>query len=155
MEFPSMKTGFDITMEQRSLFNEDDLMKLLDVFMRNAVVNAAMYSKASGRDNLSSQDMIYGMKYEAYVFCKNDTFMGYLEKYSRDSDSGSDSDSDSDSGSDSNSGSDNEEFTEAPSESSELVRNMNEVNSFWEEWEPQNQVEVLLKKSIDDTISAY
>lgn len=151
MELPPMKTGFNpITIEEpRPIVTEEEIQKLLAVFTQNAITNASSYSKASGRDNLSSQDMIYGLKYEAFTFCKNNTLKGYLEMY--DSCSESDDECDTDE-SEYEIMEENEEFSEAPDDASEMIRTMNHVNQFWSSWEPENQIEVILKESIDRTI---
>lgn len=146
MELPPMKTGFNPIDEPQPIVTEEEIQKLLVVFMQNAIKNASNYSQASGRDNLSSQDMIYGLKYEAFTFCKNNTLKGYLEMYD------SDDESDTSDTSDYEAIEENEEFCEAPDEASEMIRMMNQVNQFWSSWEPDNQIEVILKESIDKTI---
>lgn len=149
MELPPMKTGFSLTEESQPIVTEEEIQKLLVVFMHNAITNASNYSQASGRDNLSSQDMIYGLKYEAFTFCKNNTLKGYLEMYN--SDDASDT-SDTSDASDYEAIEENEEFSEAPDDASEMIRMMNQVNQFWSSWEPDNRIEVILKESIDKTI---
>ena len=149
MELPPMKTGFNTIDEPQPVVTEEEIQKLLVVFMQNAITNASKYSQASGRDNLSSQDMIYGLKYEAFTFCKNNTLKGYLEMY--DSDDASDT-SDTSDASDYEAIEENEEFSEAPDDASEMIRMMNQVNQFWSSWEPDNRIEVILKESIDKTI---
>lgn len=144
-----MKTGFNPIDEPQPIVTEEEIQKLLVVFMQNAITNASSYSQASGRDNLSSQDVIYGLKYEAFTFCKNNTLKGYLEMYN--SDDASDT-SDTSDASDYEAIEENEEFCEAPDEASEMIRMMNQVNQFWSSWEPDNQIEVILKESIDKTI---
>lgn len=149
MEIPPMKTGFNPIDEPQPIVTEEEIQKLLVVFMQKAITNASSYSQASGRDNLSSQDVIYGLKYEAFTFCKNNTLKGYLEMYN--SDDASDT-SDTSDASDYEAIEENEEFCEAPDEVSEMIRMMNQVNQFWSSWEPDNQIEVILKESIDKTI---
>lgn len=140
-----MKTGFNPIEEPQPIVTEEEIQKLLVVFMQNAITNASSYSQASGRDNLSSQDVVYGLKYEAFTFCKNNTLKGYLEMYES-SDESDTSESEYDLLEE------NEEFSEAPDDASEMIRMMNQVNQFWSSWEPDNQIEVILKESIDRTI---
>lgn len=147
MELPPMKTGFSPLEDRKPIVTEEEIQKLLVVFMQNAITNASNYSQASGRDNLSSQDMIYGLKYEAFTFCKNNTLKGYLEMYNSDSECDTSEDE-----SEYEVIEENEEFSEAPDEASEMIRMMNQVNQFWSSWEPENQIEVILKDSIDKTI---
>lgn len=144
-----MKTGFNPIDEPQPIVTEEEIQKLLVVFMQNAITNAASYSQASGRDNLSSQDVVYGLKYEAFTFCKNNTLKGYLEMYESSSESDDESDT---SESEYTILEENEEFSEAPDDASEMIRMMNQVNQFWSSWEPDNQIEVILKESIDRTI---
>ena len=146
MEIPPMKTGFNPIDEPQPIVTEEEIQKLLVVFMQNAITNASSYSQASGRDNLSSQDVVYGLKYEAFTFCKNNTLKGYLEMYESSSESDDTSESEYDLLEE------NEEFSEAPDDASEMIRMMNQVNQFWSSWEPNNQIEVILKESIDRTI---
>ena len=141
-----MKTGFNPIDEPQPIVTEEEIQKLLVVFMQNAITNASSYSQASGRDNLSSQDVVYGLKYEAFTFCKNNTLKGYLEMYESSSESDDTSESEYDLLEE------NEEFSEAPDDASEMIRMMNQVNQFWSSWEPNNQIEVILKESIDRTI---
>lgn len=144
-----MKTGFNPIDEPQPIVTEEEIQKLLVVFMQNAITNASSYSQASGRDNLSSQDVVYGLKYEAFTFCKNNTLKGYLEMYESSSESDNESDT---SESEYDLLEENEEFSEAPDDASEMIRMMNQVNQFWSSWEPDNRIEMILKESIDRTI---
>lgn len=147
--FP-MRTGFGIGSEiEDPVISNEDLLRLLGVFMENAVANALEYSVGSGRDNLSSMDIVYGLKYEAYSFCKRGTFQDYLAAEETESEGSEATDSE---GSEATDSEDAEEFTEAPDNISDLIKNMNEVHAFWSTWQPDNDIERLLKKSIDDTI---
>jgi len=133
----------------------------MDIFlpvMESAVVLAAHYCKAAGRDCVQGEDMRLGLMFAARNVAGKHLGTLYPEVYEE-----SDSDSDGDSGSwETVSGDEAEEETEeadeSPSDSDwcpyegtedEVARKMNECAETWDSWEPETPAERALKNAVD------
>ena len=147
---------------------------VLKVLLEKSVEVGCKYSQDAGRDNLSSEDVVRALKYQAFHFLNEPDLEARVAEYmtsggSEDSPRGSEDspsepeDSPSGSGSeDSPSGSgsedsprgseDSDHFTEA--NGSELAKEVNECCKRWDTWEPDTIQQQMLKRAIDKTIQA-
>ena len=131
----------------------------MDIFlpvMESAVVLAAHYCKAAGRDCVQGEDMRLGLMFAARNVAGKHLGTLYPEIYEE-----SDSDSDGDSGSwETVSGDEAEEEDESRSDSDghwtpyegtedEVARRMNECAETWDAWEPETPAERALKNAVD------
>ena len=132
----------------------------MDIFlpvMESAVILAAHYCKAAGRDCVQGEDMRIGLMFAARNVAGKHLGTLYPELYESDE---SRSDSDEDSGSGSwETVSDGEE-EESPCDSDdvwtpyegaedEMARKMNECAETWDAWEPETPAERALKNAVD------
>lgn len=146
-----MKTGFSNISTQNDE-QHDMLEKLLNIFMKNTFQTAVTYSAYSGRDNLSSTDMIYALQYEAITFLKkyditDKNFINNLDNLCAESDTESDTESVSDS--------ETEEFVEADSTKNKFCEDVNICHHEWDTWNPDTPIEQALKNSIDKVLREF
>ena len=143
MAFP-MSTGTFLgnTNTMFSEFIDKHGIHLLNRFVENAVMHACIYAQSAGRDNLSGEDMLIGLKYESQQFCNRN--------YNLESDSDYDVDSAYEESEDSESEDSQEDdvFTESTSDN-EVIKAMNNCVKNWESWVPQSPIECCLKSAID------
>ena len=139
-----MNTGFNNLIHNDE--NDNILQNLIFQLMESAIDSATFYAKSSGRDNLSGMDVIYGLQYEAHQFLNrpvNNSHPHYDQSDESDSDQSEESESDSD-----------DIFTKS-TENIEKINLMNHYHDTWELWNPENEIEKLLKKSVDLCILKY
>jgi hypothetical protein len=126
----------------------------LDIFlpvMESAVVLAAHYCKAAGRDCVQAEDMRIGLMFAARNVAGKHLGTLYPELYEgEDSDAEGDEESD-DSGSGSwETVSDSElVWTKYEGTEDEMARKMNECAETWDAWEPETPAERALKNAVD------
>jgi hypothetical protein len=120
----------------------------MDIFlpvMESAVVLAAHYCKAAGRDCVQGEDMRIGLMFAARNVTGKQLGTLYPEVY--------DSDEDSDSGSWETGDSDEEveepAWTPYEGTEDEVARKMNECAETWDAWEPETPAERALKNAVD------
>jgi hypothetical protein len=122
----------------------------LDIFlpvMESAVVLAAHYCKAAGRDCVQAEDMRIGLMFAARNVAGKHLGTLYPELYEEESDEGEDSDEDSGSW---ETVSDSElVWTKYEGTEDEMARKMNECAETWDAWEPETPAERALKNAVD------
>ena len=142
--FPfDMKTGFSPLKEQSNTINLEKIENLLLLFSQKSIVLGAHYATCAGRNNLSGEDIIYSLQYFAHEFMKIDSLENDLENFDSDSDSDSEFDSDFDS---------DDLFTRAD-DSDEFCKKINYYHDTWNEWNPTDEIECVLKRNIDKIIN--
>lgn len=134
----------------------------MDIFlpvMESAVVLAAHYCKAAGRDCVQAEDMRIGLMFAARNVAGKHLGTLYPELYDEDED---ESDAEGDEESDEDSGSwetvsDGEEspcdsddvWTKYEGTEDDMARKMNECAETWDAWEPETPAERALKNAVD------
>ena len=83
-DYSFMKSGFNSGGSSMANpfegFSEEDIQILLSLFVSNAMINAAKYSKLAGRNGVTKTDVEYGLKYEVFEFFqREDLLQGYEE----------------------------------------------------------------------------
>jgi hypothetical protein len=121
----------------------DDLLRPV---MEAAVVLAAHYAKATGRDCVTSTDMRYGLMYASRTIAGKQQGSIYPEIYEEE-----DSEEDSEDGWETASGDEEEEepFRRYEGTEEELPVKMNECADTWEAWEPESPLDRMLKNAVD------
>ena len=121
----------------------------MDIFlpvMESAVVLAAHYCKAAGRDCVQGDDMRLGLMFAARNVAGKHLGTLYPEIYDEDEDEDEDED-DADSW---ETVSDSElVWTKYEGVDDEVARKMNECADTWNEWEPETPAERALKNAVD------
>jgi hypothetical protein len=132
----------------------------MDIFlpvMESAVVLAAHYCKAAGRDCVQAEDMRIGLMFAARNVAGKHLGTLYPELYEED-ESGSDSDSGSGSWETVSGEGEDEEADESHGDSDwcpytgtedEMALKMNECAETWDAWEPETPAERALKNAVD------
>ena len=130
----------------------------LDIFlpvMESAVVLAAHYCKAAGRDCVQAEDMRIGLMFAARNVAGKHLGTLYPELYEEEDESRSDSDGNPDEDSDEDSGSwetvsESElVWTKYEGTEDDVARKMNECAETWDAWEPETPAERALKNAVD------
>ena len=125
----------------------------LDIFlpvMESAVVLAAHYCKAAGRDCVQGEDMRIGLMFAARNVAGKHLGTLYPELYEEDeSDADEESDDDSGSGSWETVSESELAWTKYEGTEDEMARKMNECAETWDAWEPETPAERALKNAVD------
>ena len=122
-------------MENEILQNAIDIMTPV---LEGAMIAAAHYAKACGRDTVTSMDVKYGMRYCAQ-HCVGKHLGTLFPELDSDSDSASSIEEVDE---------DDEPFTRYSGED-EIMNTMNASYDNWEQWVPASIVEIMLKDAID------
>lgn len=125
-------------------------MEIFLPVMESAVVLAAHYCKAAGRDCVQGEDMRIGLMFAARNVAGKHLGTLYPEAY--------DSDEESDEGEDSGSWETVSEDGESPADvwtkyegtEDDMARKMNECAETWDAWEPDTPAERALKNAVDN-----
>ena len=145
-----MKTGFSLIEPIRpdeALLNR--LNNLLLIFAEKSILIGSHYAKYSGRSNLSGMDTIYALQYLAHEFMVLDDLEELLKEKEILSESESESESD-----ESMSEFSDDVFTRA-SDDDHICKKMNMYHDEWSEWNPTDDIEILLKRNIDKTLQSF
>ena len=122
---------------------EDSYVKtaidLITPVMEGAMVAAAHYAKACGRNTVTAVDVKYGMRYCAQTVAGKQ--VGTLFPELDDDDDGSDIEEVDE---------DDEPFTRYSGDDETMVA-MNKAFDEWETWEPYSPLEKMLKAAIDNS----
>ena len=157
-QIPHMKTGFS-----NNNYSHDEnftlfLQKLIIFFGQQSIEYGTYYSNKAGRDNLSSNDIIYAMKYLAHEILSFDNLQQRVSQINdfdpsdNDDESDNESDNESDDESDDESDKSKEYFTRAPNTDS-ICHQINNYNDSWDAWNPTNELEIILKLYINKSIN--
>lgn len=155
---------------------EKKVGSILLTLIQKAVVLAAKYSKSSGRDNLSSMDMIYALQYYAHEFNNEEdleeSFVENEIEYEKmikddaendvdpeDAENDVDPEDPEDEGSENEDDSEDaeeddpdEEFCRSESNDAVFIK-MNEYHDTWDTWDPTELSEKVMKSAIDKVIN--
>jgi histone H3/H4 len=127
---------------------EDDFIKtaieLITPVMEGAVITAAHYAKACGRNTVTSEDMKYGMRYCAQTVVGKHLGTMFPELQYSDSDEDEEDDM-----SDIEEVDDGDEPFTRYSGDDELMNSVNKCHDDWDQWEPFSPIEKLIKSSVD------
>lgn len=143
-----MKSGFnahDTTFSERVISTGTHLLNELLVY---AIENACKYAKSAGRDNMSGQDIIIALQYEAHEFTYRQ------QSNENESDSESEPESDCESVGENDSDEQADTFTRSYS-NDPLIEKMNYYHDTWDSWDPEVPIERTLKNAVDNAIEMY
>ena len=138
----NMQTGFGDAGDRMAEQYMETMTNILVPVLEQAVVLAAEYSKACGRDTLLPEDMEYAMKYCAMYTVGQATGSMFPEIYQGDEEEESDEEMEVVS-------EDECPSFERYSGNDTTFIQMNEAYDRWNSWEPQNPTEHMLKNAIN------
>jgi hypothetical protein len=124
----------------------------MDIFlpvMESAVVLAAHYCKAAGRDCVQGDDMRIGLMFAAHNVAGKHLGTLYPEVYEDEDEDEDEDESGSDSGSWETVSDSELVWTRYEGTEDEVARKMNECADTWNEWEPETPAERALKNAVD------
>ena len=137
-----MQTGFGDAGDRMAEQYMETMTNILVPVLEQAVVLAAEYSKACGRDTLLPEDMEYTMKYCAMHTVGQTTGSMYPEIYQDDEEEESDEEMEVVS-------EDECPSFERYSGNDATFIQVNDAYDRWDSWEPQNPTEHMLKNAIN------
>ena len=143
-----MKTGHDIHDTTLSDRITETGTEMLNKLLEHAIVNASIYAKSAGRDNMSGKDIIIALQYEAHEFL-NRNLMSNENEYESEDESDSESVGETD---------DDDPTADAFTFSysnDPLIQRMNYYHETWDSWIPTLPIENALKNAVDQAISKY
>ena len=138
----NMQTGFGDAGDRMAQQYMETMTNILLPVLEQAVVLAAEYSKACGRDTLLPEDMEYAMKYCAMHTVGQTTGSMYPEIYRDDEEEESDEEMEVVS-------EDECPSFERYSGNDVTFNQVNDAYDRWDRWEPQNPTEHMLKNAIN------
>jgi len=124
----------------------------MDIFlpvMESAVILAAHYCKAAGRDCVQGEDMRIGLMFAARNVAGKHLGTLYPELYESDEDSGSGSWETVSDGEEESPCDSDDVWTPYEGAEDEMARKMNECAETWDAWEPETPAERALKNAVD------
>ena len=149
-DFSFMKTGVALTDDGLTTDYKQTVVSMLTLFGENAVTGGALYTKHAKRQVITPEDIKRSLMLEVFVYTKRPDVLARVEHIRKELFSGEPDDSDDSSEAD-ESGGDGlrlQPFTESGCSCS-LCHCLNTIYERWATWEPQTQLERLLKKHID------
>lgn len=121
--------------------------ELINILLQNCITNACKYSKSAGRNNISSQDIIIALKYEAHEF-QFTNFTNSNDTNIYDSDESKEDEEEEENPLI------NEEFSISVSNDPLIVK-MNEYHNKWDDWKPDHRVETTLKNAVNEAMKTF
>ena len=156
---PVIKTGYDLIDNETQL--DPNFMKNIEAtmltLMEKSIITAATYAKSSGRDNVSSTDMIYALQYQAHEFLNSHDLEERIianRNSEKEIEIGEADESQDDESQDGES-QDDENFKRVPQGISELTDKINIYHDNWNTWNPTSQVEKSIKNAVDKVLVTF
>ena len=175
-DYSFMKTGFvGATQSSETQISEIDVLSLVSLFVENAMKTAAKHVKICDRDAVTALDIKYALIYETRTWLKRKDlikdFNEVKEELQQEFEEEDEEEYDKE---------DEEEYDEEDeevdniiddelittdcldftrseiqdNENKEFLTNLYEYFDNWDEWQPQNFIETILKNAIDKTLTS-
>ena len=145
-DFSFMKTGANLTDDGLTTDYKQTVVSMLTLFCENALNGGALYTKHANRKGITPEDIKRAMMLEVFVYTKRPDTLAQVETIRKELFSQEEEE-------EKESEDEGECFPEQPFTESEcecaLCHCLNTVYERWAMWEPQTQIEILLKKHID------
>lgn len=118
---------------------EEAALELFKPVIETATIIAAQYCKSCGRSTITPEDMKLGMKFAARRVPGVQNESLFPEIYDSDDDDDEEEEEEDE---------EEEEFTRYEGDD-EQMKLVNEMSDTWDEWEPDNPMQIMLKMAID------
>ena len=169
-DFSFMKTGANLTDDGLTTDYKQTVVSMLTLFCENALNGGALYTKHANRKGITPEDIKRAMMLEVFVYTKRPDTLAQVETIRKELFSQEEEEDEEEEEEDEEEEEEEEEdeeeeeeeeesedegecFPEQPFTESEcecaLCHCLNTVYERWAMWEPQTQIEILLKKHID------
>ena len=145
-DFSFMKTGANLTDDGLTTDYKQTVVSMLTLFCENALNGGALYTKHANRKGITPEDIKRAMMLEVFVYTKRPDTLAQVETIRKEL--FSQEEEDEEESEDEGECFPEQPFTESECESA-LCHCLNTVYERWAMWEPQTQIEILLKKHID------
>jgi hypothetical protein len=153
-DYSFMQTGRNI--HQGPSIDPNKIMGMLTLFIKNGMTNAARYVELCKRNGVTQDDVVYGLIYEVFEFLNTPNLENKIEEsleelneeYNEEDDNLDDIILDDDQ---------IESFSRIKEELNtdndrEFVTKMHHYFDNWDEWQPQDELEIILKNAINQSI---
>ena len=150
-DYSFMKSGFDNVNPPKLDDNYiQNVTTLVTYFAENALRTSAIYTSHSNRKIVTSKDIKRGMMLEVFIYTKRPDFVDKCKQIKEELfENENTSDEEEDIEEESFITNEEEEFKESKCECV-LCKSINETFSKWDSWIPENKVEEILKKHINN-----
>ena len=152
MIVPVMRSGLalDETMPIDSVLMKR-IESLLYTFMEHATVHAATYVREGNRNTLTTMDMVFGLKYCAHTFFHEMNLEDNIDAniLKSDDDEEEDDDEETDDEVEDDDEESDDDFVRNETSVNPLVLKMNQYVDEWASWCPTDEVEIMIKRTID------
>ena len=150
-DYSFLKTGFSMTNEDGGLDTSQIQMihVLLKIFQEDSLITAGKYAIGCGRKNVSAKDVQKALMFQAQNFFEQgqsleDRFNEYMNNEEEEEEEGEEEgDEEGDEEGENINEEENKEFQE-------VVETLNNVYEKWNTWIPDDPIQILIKKSIDN-----
>jgi hypothetical protein len=142
-----MKTGFDAYDNTLANTIKETGADLLNRLLIYAIENACVYAKSAGRENMTGQDIIIALQYEAHEFP--------YRNYNNENDEESSDEDDDDCESIGETGDEEADVFTKSYSNDPLIEKMNYYHETWDSWNPDIPIEITLKNAVDNAMGIY
>ena len=154
-DYSFMKSGFDnINSNEMDDDMLDNLYSLIYAFMEKSMISADIYVKHSEREIITKEDIQLALKYETFKFLHRPNIFDDVSRWKEIlldeiDDEGDDAKEMQDGGDSDVIANDKDYVPFKKSECDcEICSEMNSIEDKWDEWEPHNQIEIILKNAV-------
>ena len=154
-DYSFMKSGFDnINSNEMDDDMLDNLYSLIYAFMEKSMISADIYVKHSEREIITKEDIQLALKYETFKFLHRPNIFDDVSRWKEilldEINDGGDDVKEMQDGGDSDVIANDKDYV--PFKKSEcdceICSEMNNIEDKWDEWEPHNQIEIILKNAV-------
>ena len=85
-DYSFLKSGHNLVEPPKKFTKQEqeNIMIMLSLFSSNALINGAKYCEICGRDGVTKEDLVYGMRYEVFEFLQRDNLMESMAEMAQD-----------------------------------------------------------------------
>mgnify|MGYP001387005318 CR=1 FL=1 len=159
-DYSFLKTGFSMIDGENGI-NDNELKMIqviLKIFQEDSLITAGKYAIGSGRTNVTSKDMQKALMYQAQNFFDQgctleERFNEYMSELNEEDEGEEGEDEgEEDEGEEDESEEDNDEkvIEEESEKFKQTVSTLDAIYEKWNTWEPNDPIQILIKKSIDN-----
>ena len=146
-DYSFMKSGFNNVLGTSS-DTKTTIQSIFLGFTEFAMKDAATYVEHCGRNIVLKEDIKLGLMTETFKFLKRNNNQEKVQNWREYLNNPSDNEEDYESDEDVIVNDQEEVFTYSKCKCN-LCFNFNSIENFWKSWVPQNDIEIILKKTID------
>lgn len=151
-----MRTGRSIESQGPPL-DPEKIMGMISLFIKNGMVNAAKYVECCQRNGITQEDIVYGLIYEVFEFLSRPNLQESIEEFLAELNNNEDYEKDENLDDIIVDDNQVESFSRINQDlitpdNEEFITKIHQYFDNWDSWEPQDQLEIIIKKAIVQSI---